>query len=263
MRWSTPIAAHAAAALLGGLLLLSGACSDDGSSPAPAPTPTTTAEATGIEELERFHYIASLTLRSPGADGVANELTITTEGDFQAPDRHAFTYTTQLGSAAIRESAVVIGDRIWLRTGDEPWREATPQEPQAAELLSAAFSPIRPGFLGGPEFASVRAAVQRLRSTLEFINEVRASHYEVGAEGREYFQAFLANEQFLQDVQDPRWEVWLAEDGAWPVRLLASGTVTAELEILRQLKLAPPTTWELRIDVSRPNDPALAVQAPQ
>ena len=188
---------------------------------------------------------------------------VTTEGDYQSPDRHAFTYTTELLGGAVRESAVLIGDKLWLRTGDQAWREATPSDPQATELFAVAFSPIKPGFLGGPEFRAARDSVRRLPGTLEFVNDLRAYHYEVGPEGVEYFQSFLAADPLLPNVQDMHWDVWLAQQGAWPVRLLALGTVKTDLPVLQELDLEAPTEWTLRIDVSRPNDPALNVQAPQ
>jgi hypothetical protein len=92
---------------------------------------------------------------------------------------------------------------------------------------------------------------------------VAASHYRVEAAGQEYFEYFPTDEQLLQRAQDLRWDLWLAEDGGWPVRLLLSGTITTELSILDELSLQPPTFWELRVDVSRPNDPSLAVVAPE
>ena len=256
-----PAVAFLAAAFAGGLLLVLPSCGDGGYESRSA-TPTPTAAAESVLDLSRFHYAATLTLRSTNADGGPNEIVVATEGDFQAPDRHAFTYRTQLRGVTIAESAVVIGDKVWLRSADGPWREAAPNEPQATELFSVAFSPIRPGFLGGPDFRRAQESVRRLPTTQEFINEVRAYHYGVGAEGQAYFQSFLAHEQFLQQVQDASWEIWLAKDGAWPVRLLASGTVTADLQILQELDLKAPTHWELRIDISRPNDPELVVAAP-
>jgi hypothetical protein len=201
-------------------------------------------------------------MRGTGAGGTPLEIAVSTEGDFQSPDRHAFTYSTQLQGVRFAESAVVIGDKIWIRKGDEPWQQAAVADAQAQRLLFSAFSPIRPNFLGGPEWRSVRETVRLLPGTQEFVNDVRAVHYSVGPEGEEYFRAFLAPEDIFQQVQDPHWDLWLAEDGNWPVRLLASGTVNTDLEILRDLGLGAPATWELRIDISRPNDPQVIVQAP-
>jgi hypothetical protein len=253
-----------AAAFTGGLLLLLlGACRGGDTGPAlKLPTPLPTGQESSLLSLDRFHYLASMTLVGAGEDGAPVEIAVSTEGDFQAPDRHAFTYSTRLQGVTLAESAVVIGDKIWIRRGDEPWQEAGVADERAQRLFSSAFSPIRPNFLGGPEWRNVRETVRRLPATPEFVNDVRAVHYSVGPQGGEYFRSFLAQEDIFQQVQDPHWELWLAEDGDWPVRLVASGTVTSELQILRDLGLGPPATWELRIDISRPNDPKLVVTAP-
>jgi len=255
-----------AAAFTGGLLLLllaaCGGGGGGGGSTLKLPTAVPTGQESSLLSLDRFHYVASLTMKGAGADGAPVQIAVSTEGDFQSPDRHAFTYSTQFQGVTFAESAVVIGDKIWIRRGEEPWQEASVADEQAQRLFSTAFSPIRPNFLGGPEWRNVRETVRRLPSTPEFVNDVRAVHYSVGPQGEEYFRSFLAQEDIFQQVQDPHWELWLAEDGDWPVRLLASGMVNTDLQILRDLGLGTPVSWELRIDVSRPNDPMLVVTAP-
>lgn len=264
-----PVCSRVAAALAGGLLLaalLAGCAGEGEAEPTASPTlprPTPTAEAGSALPLERFHYVASVTLREKKGDGEAGELVVSTEGDFQWPDRHAFTYTTHLGGGATKRSVVIIGQKAWLRQGDEPWREVARDDAKVSELLSVAFSTIQPRFLGGLEFQQVRENVRRLPSTEDSVNGVPSNHYRVASPGREFFEAFLADERLLQNVRDLGWELWLAKDGAWPVRLLASATITSDLKILDELDLKAPTSWELRIDISRPNDPMLAVVAPE
>jgi hypothetical protein len=157
----------------------------------------------------------------------------------------------------------VVGEQVWFRNGQDPWTAAAPGDAQAERLLSVTFSPINPGFLGGEEFRQARESVQRLQGILEFVNEVRAYHYIVGPEGLQYFQDFLVQEPVTLELQDQRWDVWLAQDGAWPVRIETTGIVLNDIPILQQLDFKAPTTWTLRIDVSRPNDPAIAVEPPQ
>jgi hypothetical protein len=252
-----------AAAFTGGLLLLLlAACGGGGGPRLELPTPVPTGRESSLLDLERFHYVASLTLKGNGPDGAPVPIVVSTEGDFQSPDHHAFTYSTQLQGATFSESAVVIGDKIWLRRGADPWQEATLADAQAQQLFAAAFSPIRPNFLGGPEWRNVRETVRRLPATPEFVNDVRADHYQVGPEGVQHLASFLAQQDIFQQVQDLHWDIWLAEGGDWPVRLLASGTMTSDLPILQELGLSVPAAWELRIDISRPNDPKLVVTAP-
>jgi hypothetical protein len=247
-------------ALLAALTLALGACGG-GSDASPTPQAVATATPVRALELSRFHYLAELRLRE--ARGARHQLVVTTEGDFQAPDRHAFTYTTRISDQELARSVVVIGGTMWYREGDGPWQETAPEDSELAEVLSAAFSPLRPNFLGGAEFASVRKSVERLAPTEELVDGVEAYRYRVGSAGIEYFAAFLADERFLQSVEDVSWDVWLARDGAWPVRLRASATVTADLKILEDLDLVAPVIWELQVDISQPNDLAVEVQTPR
>lgn len=253
------------AAAVGGLLVLAllSACGGSDEPETPAATATASPEPSALTDLDRYHYVTTLLLHGNRPDGGTNDISVTTEGDYQAPDKHSFTYTTQLPGAAVKVSAVVIGERIWLRNGNDPWTQTSLDDPQALRLLSVTFSPINPGFLGGPSFRQARASVQRLPSTLEFVNELRAYHYAVGAAGAQYFQQLLVQEPDVLGLQNMKWDVWLAQEGAWPIRLQATGTVMNDIPILQQLDLAPPTEWTLRIDISRPNDPALSVEAPQ
>jgi hypothetical protein len=249
-------------ALLGGLAAF--AC-DDGEGNSGPPVPTATPTPPPLEEtipLERFHYAAALTLREQGPATEAEEVVISTEGDFQSPDRHAFTYSTQWGGGSLSESAVIIGDQAWVRRGDGAWQTTASDDPQTATLLASAYTSFEPNFLAGAEFDEVRANVRRLPSAEELVNGVLTNHYQVGQAGLAFLEAFLGGGGISSDVEDLSWELWLAQDGGWPVRLLAKATIATDLEILRELNLSAPSTWILRIDLSRPNDPALTVLAP-
>ena len=260
------------AALVGGLLLaaLLLGCGSNGD-PEPRPTstalppmpPPPTAQGNSALPLERFHFVVVLTLKEESPEGEINEVVISTEGDFESPDRHAFTHSAQLGDEVVSRSIVIIGEQVWLRPSDEGWREATRYAPQVTELLATAFSPVRPGFLGGQQFLLVQESVRRLPSAEDPVNGVPANHYQVTSTGQEFFETFLAEEQLAQDVRDLRWDLWLAEDGAWPVRLLASATVISDIEALGELELQAPVSWELSIEISRPNDPAVTVAPPE
>ena len=105
--------------------------------------------------------------------------------------------------------------------------------------------------------------MRHLTVTEESVNGVLANHYRVGAPGQEFFNELLADTQLLRNVKDLSWELWLAQDGAWPVRLRASATITADLRVLKELDLRAPSAWQLSVDISRPNDPTLAVAAPK
>lgn len=247
-------------------LSLSAGCGDEPSEPREIqalPTATSQAEATGVGALplDRFAYQASLTLREGGGED-ARELFVSTQGVYVSPDSHSFTYRTQLGQGEAKQDLVIVGDSVWYREGDDPWEKVPIDSERVTDLLAVAFSALKPNFLGGQEFERVRANVITLPSAEEFVNETRTYHYEVGPEGRQYLDTLDVGDEGLRAAQDLAWDLWLARDGSWPVRLQATGTVAVDLTVLETLELEAPTQWEILIDISRPNDPTLEVEPP-
>ncbi len=227
-----------------------------------SPQPAATAEDAAPLPLESFHYAATLTVR--GRDTApGDELVISTDGDFQAPGRHAFSYVMRRGDGdAISRSVVVIQQDAWLRSGDDPWRQVDRADPTLTDVLRHAFSALRPDFLGGAEFDQVRQVAARLPSDAQLVNGVAANHFQADSTSSEFFQALLSEDVLAGDSGNVRWELWLAADGEWPVRLLVSRDNVDGSPLLDDLDLPPPISWELRVDVSRPNDPTLRVAAP-
>jgi len=258
----------AAAAFVGGLALtfvLIGCGGEGEAEPGPTATlmpPTPTPEGASALPLDRFHYVASLTLRPANPKKGLDTVAVSTNGDFQAPDRHSFTYTTRFGDATVDRSLIVIDERAWLREGRKQWRDAALDDPAVAGLQRVAFNTTQPGFLGGPEYQQMRDSLRRLPSTDETVNGVPSEHYRVTAKGREFFETFLSGGQLAEGVDNLRWDLWLAKDGGWPVRLRASGTVKVAMRVLEELRLLEPVSLELRIDISRPGDPTLVIRPP-
>ncbi len=262
-RYLRRAAVCAGVALAAAVLLGCGGDSTEPTSAVKAVVVTPTAESGGPLPLERYHYVASLTLLTEKAGGEASKITVSTRGDVQSDERHALTYTIKRGDGTVRRDAVIIGDIVWIRERGGAWRSATMDDADVVALLAVAYSPARPGFLGGEQFRLVRESVGQLTPVEEPVNDVPALRYRVGSEGADFFQTFIANEPVLADTDNLEWDLWLAEDGAWPVRLRASGSVTAGFDILEELEIEAPATWELRIDISRPDDPTLTVNAPE
>ena len=259
-----PIAAVAAGMVLAAATACGGGGNPEprGITALPSATPDPQAADTGALPLERFVYEASLTLQGSGED--AKELFVSTRGIFVSPDQHAFTYRTELGEGEAEQQLVMVDGSVWYRSGGAgPWQKMELEDELVQDLLDVAFTALRPDFLGGIEFERVRANVLRLSSTEEFVNEIRAYHYQVGVEGREYLEALQVGDEGLRSAADLEWDLWLARDGAWPVRLQARGTVAVDLTVLQTLELKAPTRWEIRIDVSRPDDPTLEINTPE
>jgi hypothetical protein len=258
-----------AAALSGGVLLLGAllaGCGGDESAPAEPATaaaaPTATVGYGEALPLRRFHYVVMATVRGQPQPDKSNAVVVTTEGDFEWPDRHAFTRTVEVGPVVQTRSAVIVGERAWLLAGDAGWQALARLDPAVQELIAASYSSAREHFLDSSWYQNVRQAAARLEAPEELINGVQTSRYHVGPEGEAFFRKFLADDPLVGGRQQPSWDVWLANDGLWPVRLVLAAQLGADAPGLAGLGVAGPAAIELRIDVSRPDDPTLTVQAP-
>ncbi len=82
------------AAFIGGLLLAVLFASCGGGGDSDSSSPTASAVIPTVESpraLDRFHYVASLTIREKTLDKKPEQVVISTEGVFQRPIRHALT----------------------------------------------------------------------------------------------------------------------------------------------------------------------------
>ncbi len=262
MHLTLPSPAVRAAAVIGGFLVIALLAACGGGSPSVDSSASPTPSEQAALPLQRFHYVAGVILEEQRRDPGGTRIEVSTEGDFQAPDRHSLTYTVRFGDTALSRSLVIIGDKAWYRQDDSAWQAVTLDDSRVTDVLANAFTAIRPNFLGGPSFDQARASIKRLYSTDETVNGIATNHYQVGDPGRQYFSELLADQAFLRKVRDLSWDLWLAADGAWPVRLHATATVTSDLTVLQDLNLNAPTAWQLNIDISRPNDPTLTIAPP-
>jgi hypothetical protein len=85
--------------------------------------PTTGGGRTPAYPFERFHYVVNvdLAIAAPGEE--ESTLTGTVEGDYVAPDAHAFTTSFAFASLTFTQDVVIIGDQAWVREGDGAWEE--------------------------------------------------------------------------------------------------------------------------------------------
>src|SRR3990170_734705 len=84
------------------------------------PEPTDT--SAGLIPFDSVHYVVDLeiTIAQPGE---ADETFISgqVEGDYVAPDSHAFTNTFEFGGLSGTDEIVIIGDDAWIREGQGDW----------------------------------------------------------------------------------------------------------------------------------------------
>jgi hypothetical protein len=93
------------------------------------PAATATASAAAIDSpYERYHYVLAIMLDIEGSSrgDVGPLLAGTVEGDYVAPDAHAFVNAFELGGFGFEAAAIVIGEQAWSRdSATAPWAPTT------------------------------------------------------------------------------------------------------------------------------------------
>jgi len=194
----------------------------------PAPTSEATPEATseatpgpsaGVspsDALESFRFSAKMSVELDGG------LVLTSEGEFEAPDRLGCTISGSLdGTAVGRDELVVIGDDAWLDTG-EGFQTTAADDADVVQDLS--LCPGSAAFWEGFDFIQEPSP---LRGQPDTMNGVEAIRYSLG-EAVETLKSigFLPAE--LEGMTINTFDVWVAEDGGWAVALDVDITADAQ-----------------------------------
>lgn len=227
------------------------------------PEPGTTSEPAAGSPFDSFHYTVDLafTVSEPGGE---DEVFISgqVEGDFVAPDSHAFATTFSFAGLSATQEVVIIEGDAWIREGSGDWTETTALDPEIQDALD--LSSADPGFLQDPEFADDLA---RLDSEPDTINGVETRRYFISREAVETLAALLG-EDFLGDtsgIEEFEMTVWLEEETDALIR--AELTVTASPELMAEgapFDLDPDAelTISMFIDVTQINDPDIEIEPP-
>jgi len=212
--------------------LLLAACGEGGSGqPTPAAEPRVTPSCGAIRNVSSYRYTISIQLDIPGAPAASREIDLTRgkdsplgafagvllgllhdfqiEGAFVAPDRSQATLTAGSEEIEVR----TIGDQSWVRFGDI-WQKETSASPEVLLSPDTVCKDIVPDLgrsLSGLDYQS------------QAINGIATRHYHLDEAKAGQLKALLASaeaggdlpEQFILDV-------WLAEEGGWPLRLQLS-----------------------------------------
>ena len=269
-------------ALLSSLFLIAGlaaACGGDGDDEAEPtatgvsePTETLDAEPTATSEPTRvpaaaspfdsFHYTVDLsfTVSEPGE---AEEAVVSqVEGDFVAPDSHAFSATYNFAGLSVSEAVVLIGEEAWFREGSGDWRATNRSDPDvqgAIDLTSA-----DPDFL---QAASSRRGLGALDSEPQTINGVETRRYHIPKEAVNALDDLLG-EEFVEDaagIEELEMTVWLEQETDALVRAELTVTASAELfgtEAPFELTSGDTMYITMVIDISQINDPDIEIEPP-
>jgi hypothetical protein len=186
---------------------------------------------------------------------------VTSEGEFQAPDRLRAENSGSVGELALSgEKLVIIGEDAWLDTGDGYGARSTSD----ADVESAlALSPAWPEFWTGFDLAG---DLRSLKGESDEKNGVAALKYPLAdLIGSLAAIGFLPSG--LEGVTFDAFDVWLAEDGAWLVSLNAEFSAASEAfadafgfpvgEGEEEASMA------MRIDITDANSDDISILAPE
>lgn len=195
------------------------ACTSGGGSVAPSPGAEGEASCEPLSELERYRYDAHVTLAvSPhDAPDALSPFTIPMEidGAIQGQNRQAAIHYPETPQDDLH--VVVVGDRYWHLLGT--WVPGTlgPDSPVVIPFMPLDLcTSLAPDVVAsGPGVAT------------EEINGVAARKYHFDAL-RSDFSSRLWGPQsdMAQFIPEYTLDIWLAEEGNWPVRFDLSGTGT-------------------------------------
>ncbi len=222
--------------------------------PTPEPTLSPGAEVAPSSLLESFRFRSEMSVEVDGG------FEIEAEGAFEAPHSLSCTLTGTFAALTFREGLVLIGDDAWFDDGSG-LEEADADDPDVVDALD--LCPGSPVFWEDFDFLSDTGGLQGLPETK---NGVASLRYPLG----EAFEA-LGSVGFLppevSGVTVSRFDVWLAEDGGWPVALDVdmSADSQAFAEVFG-LPLDGEAGQQARIrmlaDITDANDPGISVETP-
>lgn len=189
------------------------------------------------------------------------QLKLAVEGDFVAPDSHAFSNRFEVGGRLVTRDAVIIGDAAWYREETADWVETTRDDPEVVDLV--AQSSAAPDFLQAQDFVR---GVQVIEGEAESINGVSTIRYIIPPETASAAVDLFA-EAFLQgggSLEQFDLTVWLEERSGGLVRAEFVAVGTAEIlgETAAELDPDAEVVITLTVNLTRINDPDIIVEPP-
>ena len=211
-----------------------------------------------LTELERFRYTVAYTLDSAKPDVLLDETALgdppfalppnfdafllkqVFDGSFEGPDRFLFEIETPSEENQGVLRLLFVGDKAWADNGTGFVESDLPN----------VFTPSRVCelTLGGLDLSG-------LPSSPETVNEVEARRLDVDGVQRDTATVLFGQQSDMgrllttYDI-----EVWLAEDGDWPVRMTAKSTGTYPSG--REL------TMEISLDIADVNSDDISIEPP-
>lgn len=162
----------------------------------------------GGEDLEEVTLVAESQIEAP-------DFFVEVEGDFAAPDSNAFSTRAGFGMLTLEQEVIVIGERAWVRLGDE-WDETDIDDPDLEGSLELS--------VGGTKFWSDfdTSRLAAFSGPREIFNGVEAQRISLTGEDIQLLARFFnAEEEELESLEEFEFTIWLAEEGGWLVGMRA------------------------------------------
>jgi len=225
------------------------------SEPTARPTSAASAGVSPSDVLDSFRYSAEL-----AAEVGESGFTLNIEGDFEGPDRLRCVISGSLAGMDIgRDELVVIGEDAWLDSG-EGFEATTADDSDVVDDLD--LCPGSPVFWQDFDFLKDPGSLQGEPDTK---NGVDATLYALG-EAAEALESIGFLPPDLEGLTINTFDVWLAEDGGWPVALdmdmSADAAAAGDIFGLPSEDGAQEAHITMRVDITDINDEAVHVEEP-
>lgn len=200
--------------------------------------------AEAFAKLESYRIDLRFTLEGAADEGMGL-LAVDLEGAFVAPDRSQVRVSARLDELELEEESITIGDRTWVKI-DESWVEGEAQfelEDLSPASLLAELNPEQ---------------LRLLKPSKETVNGVKSLRYSIGRgdiDALRSLGALLGDDEALEDLPEEfNIDLWLAEDGGWPVRvtMTARGAIDEGDEISLDFSLDVTDVNDLDIEIEPP-----------
>jgi hypothetical protein len=219
--------------------------------PTPGPTSTSTAIVTPTDALDSFAYVFETSMEAGGE----LIMSFTATGQFEAPDSMSCSLSGQVGGLQVSaDQLVVTGEGAWIDSGGG-FVPVSKDSPELAEDLGACAG--SPTFWEGLDLPpDVPPGVP------ETVNGVPASRYSL-AGVLEVPASFGVMPPEMEGMTINAFDVWVAEDGGWLVRLVAD--VSMNLEASPEdvgIQTGQPVRMVMQLDITDPNSPNIHIEPP-
>jgi hypothetical protein len=207
-------------------------------------TGVTTGPAEAFAELKSYRVNMRLVMEGD-ATATPGAMALDLEGSYVAPDRSQVHVNAHLGELALEEESITVGAQSWVKTGDT-WVEGKPQ---------FQLGDLSPGTLLQELQPEQLRLLKPSKETVNGVNSLRYSIDRADVETLRSLGALLGQDASLDNLPDQfNVDLWLAEDGGWPVRLTmtAHGATNAGGEM----------NLDFSLDVTNVNDPGVKVEPP-